>query len=340
METISRKPEDLLRLADLHPELAQWLQAHPLPPTPQDLAGMRVAYEKINQRYLQTLTAGLTADIRIETRTVTGRDGYEIPIRIYRAASSSEPGPLIIAIHGGAKLMGSLTDEEAHCRLFASEFNATCVNIEYRLSPEFKTPIMVYDCWDVVQWTAKHAHEIGANPNKGFIVQGSSSGGQMADIMGHFSRDEKLEPPITGLLEICTSSCQYDAMPEQYKSEFLSWDQDIKGGLTREGLLRFFQLTGAAENPSHHLNSPLLWPSGHQGLPPIFFQVHGRDFVRDTALIYERVLREQGVRTKLKVYPGAPHGFSTLFCNTEIAKRHEKDTVEAIKWLLDLTEDR
>src|SRR6186713_1523232 len=126
-------------------------------------------------------------------------------------------------------------------------------------------------------------------------------------------------------------------MPEQYKSEFMSWNQDIKGGLTREGLLQFYQLTGAAEDPSNCFNSPLLWPGGHEGLAPVFFQVHGRDFVRDTALIYERVLREQGVKTKLRIYPGVPHGFNTMFFQTEIAKQHERDTLDGIRWLLSLS---
>jgi acetyl esterase/lipase len=132
----------------------------------------------------------------------------------------------------------------------------------------------------------------------------------MVDIMGHFSRDERLDPPITGLLEICTNACQYDVIPEEYKAEFLSWGQDIQGARpTRQGLLKFYELTGAAANPSHHLNSPLLWPHGHQRIPPVYFQVHGRDYVRDSSLIYERILRERdGVKTKLKVYPGVPHG--------------------------------
>lgn len=337
MDSVSRKPEDLLKLADLHPEIAQWLQNNSPPPQNlQDINSLRAMYEKINQRYLESFGADTATGVTVEDRTVTARDGYEIPIRTYRPASSTEAGPLIIALHGGAKVMGSLTDEEGHCRIFAKEFNACCVNIGYRLAPQHKSPIMAYDCWDVIQWAAKHAGEMNADPTKGFIVQGSSSGGNLADIMGHLSRDEKLEPPITGLLEICTSPCQYDAMPEQYKSEFLSWDQEFKGGLPREGLLRFFELTGAAENPSDHFNSPLLWPRGHKRLAPVFFQIHGRDYVRDAGLIYERVLREEGVETKLKVYPGVPHGFNTLFPTLNVAKQHEKDTLDGLRWLLSL----
>ena len=295
---------------------------------------MRAMYEKFNQKYVEFALGGLEAEIKIEHRTVTASDGFEIPIKVYRAAASTTPGPLVIAIHGGAKIMGSLTDEDAHCRLFAAKLNATCVNIGYRLAPEHKTPTMVHDCWSVIQWAANNADAIGADPGKGFIIEGSSAGAQMADVIGHLARDQKLDPPLTGLLEICTSTCQYDVMPAEYKSEFLSWDQEMPGGMTKDTLLKFYNLTGAAKDPAHHFNSPLLWPGGHAGIPPVFFQVHGRDFVRDTALIYERLLREQGIQTKLKVYPGVPHGFNTMFFATDIAQQHDRDTLDGMEWLL------
>ena len=80
--------------------------------------------------------------------------------------------------------------------------------------------------------------------------------------------------------------------------------------------------------------SPMLWPGGHEGLAPVFFQVHGRDYTRDGALIYERLLRKGGVKTRVKMYPGAPHGFNALFPETQIAKLHEKDTLDGLIWLL------
>jgi acetyl esterase/lipase len=334
MDDVSRRPEDLHKLADLHPELAQWLQDHPQPPPPQDLPSMRALYEGINQNYLNTLTRGFTADIHIESHTVLASDGYQIPIRVYRPAASTTPGPLIVNIHGGAKIMGTFTDEEAHSLLFAHEFNATCINICYRLAPEHAAPTTLYDCWAVVRWAASHASSLGADPAKGFVLQGSSAGAQMADVLGHLARDEQLAPPLTGLLEICTNACMYNAIPSQYASEFVSWEQDIRGGVSREGLLRFLEMSGAAAEPAHRFNSPLLWPGGHKGLPRVFLQVHGRDFVRDSGLVYERVLRGEGVGVKMKVYPGCPHGFNTVFCGTEVARGHERDTVEGMRWLL------
>ena len=71
-------------------------------------------------------------------------------------------------------------------------------------------------------------------------------------------------------------------------------------------------LTRESEHYQPDINSPLYapfnHPDGHTGLPPIAFQVCGMDPLRDEALIYERVLREDfGVNTKLHVYPGLPH---------------------------------
>ena len=49
--------------------------------------------------------------------------------------------------------------------------------------------------------------------------------------MGHLARDEKLSPPITGLWECIPLLCHPDAVPAEYKDEFLSYEQN-KDALT------------------------------------------------------------------------------------------------------------
>lgn len=80
--------------------------------------------------------------------------------------------------------------------------------------------------------------------------------------------------------------------------------------------------------------SPLLWPSGHKTQPPTYFHICGRDVLRDEGLIYEYVLREAGVKTKLDITPGICHAGDSFFpmlsfSGPAVAKRHE-----AYKWLL------
>jgi acetyl esterase/lipase len=71
---------------------------------------------------------------------------------------------------------------------------------------------------------------------------------------------------------------------------------------------------------SSPLRSPLIFPS-HEGLPPAFFQICGADPLRDEGLIYEQVLREDfGIKTRLDIFPGLPHGFWSWFPQAEFSK--------------------
>jgi acetyl esterase/lipase len=346
LETVSRKPDDLLKLADTHPELDAFVKANgPMPAPPTNIQDLRNMMTSMEQRYATAYNPPDTSDIQADQITVSARDGYAIPVKTYRPKNASTPGPLIVHIHGGGFCIGSLLCQEPHCLTYVKEFGASCINIDYRLAPEHPFPTAVHDCYDVLEWAADHASDLGADPNKGFIIEGPSAGGNLADVMGHLARDSGLRPPITGLMEIVPGVLRHNAVPDEYKSEYLSWDQDNPLGLSREAAENFYALYGG--DPKHHLISPFLWPpsrkdgkviSGHVGLPPVFFQVHGMDPIRDAALIYERRLREEGVKTRLRVYPGLPHGFNVAFPQFQVSRLHERDTVEGVRWLLSFSE--
>ncbi|KAK5698558.1 hypothetical protein LTR17_023548 [Elasticomyces elasticus] len=83
------------------------------------------------------------------------------------------------------------------------------------------------------------------------------------------------------------------------------------------------------------LFSPLLVPTGQKGLPPSYFQICGMDPLRDEALIYERVLREeQGIKTKVDMYPGLPHGFWSIAPKLKVSEKFVEDSVKGAEWLL------
>ena len=89
------------------------------------------------------------------------------------------------------------------------------------------------------------------------------------------------------------------------------------------------------EDRKSQLFSSLLWDSGHSGLPPACFQICGQDPLRDEALIFERILREDhSTSTKVYMYPGQPHGFHSVVPNMKASQKFIEDSVEGVGWLL------
>lgn len=86
------------------------------------------------------------ADCEIDTR-----DGSKIVVRVYQGPKSNG-GPALVMLHGGGFCLGGLDNEALLCRNFCNEFGGVSVNVDYRLSPEFKFPIPVFDCYDALKW--------------------------------------------------------------------------------------------------------------------------------------------------------------------------------------------
>jgi acetyl esterase/lipase len=56
--------------------------------------------------------------------------------------------------------------------------------------------------------------------------------------------------------------------------------------------------------------------------------------MRDYGLLYEKVLRNEGMRTKVDFYPGLPHGFWAIAPQAEFTKAWKRDMKMGFSWLL------
>lgn len=210
------------------------------------------------------------------------------------------------------------------------------VDILYRHAPETKWPGAVDDAVDGWGWMLKNLGELGVNSKKGLVVGGDSTGGDLAAIIAHLhAQEEPLGPMITGLYMACPMVMDASCVPARYMECYRSMEENKDAMcLTKESV----DVILALYQPD--ITSPLAFPilfDDHSKLPKTYIQVCGMDPLRDGGLIFEQVLKDSGVETKLDVYPGLPHCFWGPFMHAEVTRNHKKDVEEGMKWLLGLS---
>ncbi|PCH05928.1 Alpha/beta hydrolase fold-3 [Penicillium occitanis (nom. inval.)] len=344
--------EERLKLADIDPELAETLKKITIPaPSPDAepariIAGVR-AYMKSQHKPADPDSGVIEHDV-----FYPARDGYQLRARVFRPATATPkeaPSPLVVYYHGGGWTIGSPEDTAPACRNLVQTLGIVCVAPSYRQGPEDPFPAGINDAWDGLKWIALHAESELATAgtpvslSTGFVVGGSSAGGSMAAILAHLARDEKesLAAPITGcflLSPMILPPETFNTLPAnwKYKDSYLSRTQEAcqHDPILTPQMEKLFHDSAAGDFTSP-MFVPFIWPTGHAGLPRTYFQVCGMDIVRDEELIYEQVLREEnGVETRLDIYPGMPHTFWNMFGMLTQGKKAKRDFEEGVKWLL------
>ena len=243
------------------------------------------------------LFGAVPAGVEVADRRVPGPAG-DIPVRVYRpAAGDNAARPLIVYFHGGGFVLGNLDLGNWISGTVAARVGAVVVSVDYRLAPAHRFPAAVEDCFAALDWSAKHATELGATGPIG--VMGESAGGNLATVACLLARDRG-GPPVShqALIYPATDMTSAHKTTAGPSTPFLT-DADIAAYH-----LFYFGPDGDAANP---LASPLL--AGHAGLPPALIQVGEHDPLRDSVMRYAAALRSAGVPVRFTEYVGMTHGF-------------------------------
>src|SRR5580693_8269301 len=121
-----------------------------------------------------------------------------VPVRVYQRADVTQP-PVVIFLHGGGWILGSLDSADDTCQHFALASGCTVVSVDYRLAPEHVFPAALEDSLAVVSWVAAG----GLHPDRpppAICVAGESSGGQLAASTCLAARDAGIGPIALQLL--------------------------------------------------------------------------------------------------------------------------------------------
>jgi acetyl esterase/lipase len=120
---------------------------------------------------------------------IPSRDGTSLPAILYRPASPTSPGPLVVLYHGGGWITGHAEDEAPIAYALAQRHGAVVVSVEYRLAPEHPFPKAIEDSWDALKWVCDWS-----NPAIGVKSAGLKSHCRPQQMQPHGVR---IHPPIS-----------------------------------------------------------------------------------------------------------------------------------------------
>ena len=236
----------------------------------------------------------------IESRdvTITG-EGGPLRLRIYRPEGGLGPRRIMVYLHGGSWIVGSVDSFDAVARRLAKGTGSIVVSVDYRLAPEHPFPAGWNDCRDAITWVFHHAHELGGHQGSVSLI-GDSAGGNFAAAMAVWARDTAV--PLAGLLLFypsCDLSRRYpsmDALATGYLLETPPVDFPDRAYLV-DGVLRW---------------DPRVSPVLHEslaGLPPTVVYTAEFDPIKDQGTAFAHRLRAAGGAVVWREAPGMIHGF-------------------------------
>jgi acetyl esterase len=234
----------------------------------------------------------------VADRTIPGPDGA-IPVRVYRP-SADDGLPVLVWLHGGGWVIGSLDTCDQLCRLLCDASGAIVVSVDYRLAPEAKFPCAVDDCVAAWVWVAEHAAELGGDPAR-VALGGDSAGGNLAAVVSLVARDRALPAPALQLLVYPVTD---------YEFESPSMIENATGYMLETEHIRWFfdHYAQSVDDVGDWRCSPLR-ARDLAGLPPAVVITAEFDPLRDQGEEYGRRLQAAGVPTEVVRADGVFHGF-------------------------------
>jgi acetyl esterase len=275
----------------------------------------RAAYE-VNAGVLDLPPTKLA---RVESFTLSARDGADLPVRLY--APSHEVLPVLVYLHGGGFTVGSIATHDSLCRHLSHLAHCAVLSVGYRLAPEYPFPVAFNDAWDCVLWANQYGGEKQLDSHR-MAVGGDSAGGTLAAACALQARDVGL--PLRLQLLFYPGCCAHHdtASHTTFSHGFV---------LEAAHIDYFFDLYIPNRQDREDWRFAPLMADEVDGVAPAWFGLAECDPLVDEGLAYADMLRAAGVAVDLELYQGVTHEFIKMGRAIAEAKRAHMDAARALK---------
>lgn len=222
--------------------------------------------------------SALCHEDRIETGPAAGT-----MMRVYPGAGGLRAAPIVLHLHGGAFVGGSLACGGIVSSLLA-QAGATVVSAAYPLACTQPFPHGLDVAYGALTWLHDNRTRFGARASKVFVA-GEEAGGNLAAALALMARDQRM-PPLAGQILLCPMLDACLATPSlraaDAGSEACKWAKGWRAYL------------GTADKAAHPYAAPLQ-ASRLTGIAPALIITSNDDPMRDEALRYGARLQQAGV---------------------------------------------
>lgn len=244
--------------------------------------------------------AGVDARAVVIDRT---DDGPPLAGRAYTPDGLAQGSPLLVYLHGGGWVTGSLNSHDAVCRFLADAGRFRVLAVDYRLAPEHPFPAAVGDAAAAYRFARAQAAALGADP-RAIALGGDSAGANLAAVSAHLAvRSDQPGPDRLLLFYPPCDAIHRLASRDLFADGFLLTDADIVW-------FRDHYVPTVAQRADPRAS--ILLADDLTGLPPTYLVTAGFDPIRDEGELFARRLAEAGVPVVLRRQPDLVHGFVNM----------------------------
>ncbi len=209
------------------------------------------------------------------------------------AAPAAAADRVILYLHGGGYVIGSINTHRAMISRIARASNARALAIDYRLAPEHPFPAAVDDAIVAYRWLLAE----GYKPSK-IVISGDSAGGGLTLAALVAIRDAKLPMPAA-------------AVPISPWTDLEGTGESVRTRAAKDVMVTQDNLLSSAKQyyGTHNPKDPLVSPvhADFRGMPPMLIQVGDAEILLDDATRVAERAKAAGVQVQLEVWDEMPH---------------------------------
>ncbi len=254
--------------------------------------------------------------------TIEGPTGA-LPLRLLRPKVTASRG-VILFLHGGGFVLGSLESHHRMMRLLAIETGAALIGVDYRLAPEHPFPAALEDALAAFRWLRSHGETMDLDPHR-IVLAGDSAGANIALACLLRLRDagEPL-PDGAGLFY----GCYWARLGTDSHKKFGGGDYRLSSREMGWFWNHYLGERGRGDVHAEPMDANLA------GLPPLYLNYGEIDPLADDTRELAKRLDRAGVVHDCTAWPGLVHGFLQMTSRVEPAARAMAEAGAALKDML------